>query len=178
MKGLKTLEILDMLIYPKIFKSSLNGTMDYNIAKEKGVMKARLSDGKFTKNSVLDLVKKYGKTDMYKEIFKGDLNADINRENMLVSMNLKSNRSSIVTKNTRLNSKTKNINSKIDINANGNPLVITLKGDVNSPDVGIDAQKLIEKEAVKAVTKEINKFLKGFFKLNKKILVLKNKLFI
>ena len=163
MKSLQTLAVLDMLIYPEIFQSTLNGTMDYNLKKQKGVMKADLSDGKFTKNQVLDLAKQYGKVNMYAESFKGDVNADINKENIVASLNLKSNRSAIVTKNTKLNSKTKKINSKIDINADGNPLIVTLKGNVNSPDVDIDAQKLIEKEATKAVSKEINKYLKGFF---------------
>jgi len=163
MKGLQTLSVLDMLLYPKIFKSSLFGTMDYNLKAQKGVMKADLKDGKFTKNQVLDLAKQYGGVNMYVENFKGKVNADINKEHIVASLDLKSNRSAIVTKNTKLNSKTKKINSKIDINADGNPLVITLKGNVNSPDVGIDAQKLIEKEATKAVTKEINKYLKGFF---------------
>ena len=163
MKGLQTLEILDMLLYPNIFKSSLSGALDYNLAKQKGVMKADLSKGQFTKNQVLDLAKQYGKVNMYAEKFKGKVNADINKEHIIASLDLKSNRSAIVTKNTKLNSKSKKINSKIDINADGNPLIITLKGDVNSPDVDIDAQKLIEKEATKAVTKEINKLLKGFF---------------
>ena len=163
MKGLHTLALLDMLIYPKVFQSSLDGTMDYNLKREKGSIKASLKDGRFTKNQVLDLVKQYGKLNMYKENFKGNVKADINREHILASLDLKSNRSSIFTKNAKLNSKTKKINSKLDISANGNPIIVTLKGDVNSPDVSIDAQKLIEKEATKAITKEISKYLKGFF---------------
>jgi len=163
MDSLQTLTLLDMLIYPKVFQSSLAGTVDYNLKREKGSMKASLKDGRFTKNQVLDLVRKYGKLNMYKEDFKGNVNADIDREYILASLDLKSNRSSILTKNTKLNSKTKKINSKIDISANGNPIVVTLTGDVNSPNVNIDAQKLIEKEATKAVTKEISKYLKRFF---------------
>ncbi len=159
MKAVQTLEVLDMLIYPEIFKSSLNAVVDYNLAQSKGTFNGHLVEGKFTKNQVLDLAKQYGKVNMYAEKFKGDVNADINKENIVASLDLKSNRSAIVTKNTKLNSKTKKINSKIDINADGNPLIITLKGDVNSPDVAIDAQKLLEKEAIK----EINKYLKGFF---------------
>ena len=163
MKSLQTLDALHILIYPEIFKSTLNGVLDYNLAKEKGVMKADLVDGKFTKNQMLTLIKQYAHVDLYKERFKGSVKADINKENIVASLDLKSNKSSIKTKNTKLNSKTKKINSKIDINANGNPIVITLTGNAASPKVQIDAEKLIKKEAEKAITKELNNFFKKLF---------------
>ena len=100
---------------------------------------------------------------MYKQLFKGDVSAKIKQEHILASLDLKSNTSSIMTKNTKLNSKTQSINSKIDINANGNPLTITLNGNVNRPKVGINANKIIKKEATKAVKKELNKLFKKFF---------------
>jgi len=164
LKSIQTLDALHILMYPEIFKSTLVGTLDYNLAKEKGVMKADLVDGKFTKNQMLTLIKQYAHTDLYKERFKGNVKADIEKENIVASLDLKSNRSSIKTKNTKLNSKTKKINSKIDINANGNPIVITLTGNATSPKVKIDAEKLIKKEAEKAVKKELGKFLNGLFK--------------
>ena len=163
LKSIQTLDALHILIYPEIFKSSLIGTLDYNLAKEKGVMIADLIDGKFTQNQMLSLIKQYAHTDLYKQRFKGNVRADINKENIVASLDLKSNTSSIQTKNTKLNSKTKKINSKIDINANGNPVVITLTGNADSPKVKIDAEKLIEKEAEKAVKKGLNKYLKGLF---------------
>jgi len=157
--SMETLEVLDMLIYPKIFDSSINGVVNYNLAEQKGTFKGELKDGKFTKNQVLDLAKQYANTDLYKEIFLGDINANINKENIIASLDLKSNRSSIITKDTKLNSITQQINSKIDINANGNPLIVTLSGNVNAPNVAVDANKLIQKEATKAIQKEAEKFL-------------------
>ena len=163
LKSIQTLDALHILIYPEVFKSTLVGTLDYNLAKEKGVMKADLLDGKFTKNQMLSLIKQYAHVDLYKERFKGDVRADINKENIVASLDLKSNRSSIKTKNTKLNSKTKKINSKIDINADGNPIIITLTGNATSPKVKIDAEKLIKKEAEKAIKKELNNFFKKLF---------------
>ena len=109
LKSIQTLDALHILMYPEVFKSSLVGTLDYNLAKEKGVMKADLVDGKFTKNQMLSLIKQYAHVDLYKERFKGKLGADINKENIVASLDLKSNTSSIKTKNTKLNSKTKKI---------------------------------------------------------------------
>jgi len=161
--SLQTLDVLDMLIYPKIFKSSIKGVLDYNLAKAKGVLNTKLINGKFTHNQVLDLAKQYAHTDMYKEVFKGDVNAKINKENIVASLDLKSNRSSIITKGTKLNSLTKKINSKIDINANGNPFIVYLSRTTDNPKVDVDANKLIKKEATKAVQKEATKLLKSFF---------------
>lgn len=163
LKSIQTIDTLHILMYPEVFKSSLIGTLDYNLVKEKGVMKADLVDGKFTRNQMLDLIKQYAHTDLYKERFKGNANADINKEKIVASLDLKSNKSSIKTKNTRLNSKTQKINSKIDINANGNVVVIGLTGNAASPKVSIDAEKLIKKEAEKAIKKELGKYLKGLF---------------
>jgi hypothetical protein len=157
--SMQTLDILHMLIYPEIFKSDLNAKVDYNLALSKGKMDGNLVDGKFMQNNVFSLVKQYAKVDMYIERFKGDVSADIDKENILASLSLKSNKSSIVTKNTYLNSKTKKIKSKIDIDANHNPVTIKLSGNAESPNIGIDATDLIKKEATKAIKKEIDKNL-------------------
>jgi hypothetical protein len=170
-KALQTLDILDMLLYPKIIKSNIDAKLDYNLAAQKGKFTGLISDGKFTRNQVLDLTKQYAHIDLYKQIFGGDVSANINKETILASLNLKSNTSSIVTKNSYINSKTKRIKSILDINANGNPLVVKLSGNIERPKVEIDASKLIKKEASKAITKELNKrlgkdvgnLLKGLF---------------
>ncbi|QOP46172.1 hypothetical protein [Sulfurimonas paralvinellae] len=156
---LKTLDILDMLLYPKVLAADIDAKVDYNLAAAKGKLTGNISDGKFTRNQVLDLTKQYAHIDLYKQLFMGDVTADINKENILASLELKSNTSSIKTKNTKLNSKTKRIYSIIDINANGNPLVVKLSGNVEKPKVSVDASKIIQKEATKAVTKEIEKHL-------------------
>ena len=169
LNSLQTLDILDILIYPKVFKASIDADLDYNLAHSKGKFSGFLSHGTFTKNKALDLVKKYAHTDMYVQKFKGDVNADINKEKIVAAFDLRSNTSSIKSKNTKLNTLTQKINSKIEIVANKNPLTITLKGNVKSPKVGIDASKLIEKEATKALQKEAKKYMdeKGTKELQK-----------
>lgn len=160
--SLQTLEALKMLIYPEILQASLNGVLDYNLEEAKGTFDAKITDGKFTKNQMLNLVKEFGKIDLYIQEFKGDVHADINEENIIASLDLNSNSSSIKTKDTKLNSKTKQIDSKVDIVANNNPLSITLTGDVTAPKVNIDAKKIIEKEATQVIKKELDNILKKF----------------
>lgn len=169
--AIQTLDALHILIYPEIFKASLDAKLDYNLATKKGKFDGNLIDGKFTKNQMFSLVKEYAKVDMYVETFKGDVHADINKENILASMDLKSNTSSIKTKNTKLNTKTKIIDSKIDIVANKNPVSVTLKGKTSSPRVSVGVEELIKKEVGKAIEKEVGKaieeevgkLLKSFF---------------
>jgi len=157
--SLKTLDILDMLIYPQIFKASLDADLDYNLATSKGNLSGFLSNGTFMKNQLLDLVKKYAHTDMYIEKFKGDVNADINKENIVAAFDLRSNTSSIKTTNTKINTLTQKINSKIDIVANKNPLSITLKGNIKSPKIRVNANKIIKKEVEKVVHKKVSKLI-------------------
>ena len=163
LESLQTLDILDMLIYPKLFKSTLNAKLDYNLANEKGKFNGQLIDGKFTQNQVFVLVKKYAKVDLLVETFQGDVSANINKENILASLDLRSNTSSISTKNTKLNSKTKKIDSHIKIVANKSPVNVTLKGDVQSPKVVVDAEELIKSKAEEVIKKELDKLFKKLF---------------
>lgn len=163
LKSLQTLDTLHMLMYPEVFKSTLDGKVDYNLAEQKGIFNADLKDGKFTQNQVLTLVKQFANIDMYKQIFKGTTSATINKENIVASLDLNSNTSSIKTKDTKLNSKTKQINSKLDIVANNHPLSMTLTGSATAPHVKVDAEKIIKKEAEKAIKKKLGDVLKGFF---------------
>ncbi|MCK9490846.1 MAG: hypothetical protein M0Q24_02055 [Sulfurimonas sp.] len=170
-KNIQTLDALHMLIYPEMFKSSLDANINYNLALKKGKFSGYLKDGTFTKNQMLDLIKQYARINLYAEKFKGDVNADIDAHKITTSLDLSSNTSSIKTKNTRLNTQANTVDSKIDIVANKNPISVTLRGDISSPKVSIDAKELMKKEAEKAIKKEVEKsldkevgkLLKGFF---------------
>ncbi len=162
--NMQTLDVLDMLIYPKVFKSKIDGVLKYNLAKASGTFDAKLKDGEFTKNQVLDLTKQFAKVDLYKQKFTGDANAKINEENIVAFLDLKSNTSSIYTKDTKLNSKTKRIDSNIKIIGNNNPpLYVKLRGDVAAPQIKVDASAIVKDEAKKAVNKEVNKLFKKLF---------------
>ncbi|MEN8147363.1 MAG: hypothetical protein ABFR02_07075 [Campylobacterota bacterium] len=164
MTKLNTLGILKMVMYPEIFDSALNGKLDYNLAKKSGKFYAKTTNGHFTKNQMLDLVKQYGKTDLYKENFVSTFKSRIKEENIYTDLDMRSRKSSIIGKNTYLNSKSRQIDAKLDINANNNPLKVKLKGKVDNPKVTVDASKLIEREVKKEAGKQMKKLFKGLFK--------------
>ena len=163
LKSIQTLDAMKMLLYPPVFKSSLNGTLTYNIADKKGKFKGDIVEGKFEKNMAFSMMKQYAKIDMYKENFKGDISADINKEIVLASFDLRSNTSSIKTVNTMINSDTNRIKSKIEISANKHPIVVKLNGNKTNPKVTIDASSLVKSQVTKKVTEKLGSFLKGLF---------------
>jgi len=158
-KDIQTLEALDMLLYPQIFDSSLNGTLDYNTASQKGVFDANLSNGRFTRNVAMDLYKQYGKRDLYKENFNGTVLSRIDKSKLDTDLFLKSRKSSISSEHMKIDSKTNHIDAKLHIVANKHPLDIYVKGNMDDPDVQVDAQQIIEKEA----GKQLNKLFKKLF---------------
>jgi len=161
--NVQTLGLLHMLIYPELFKSSLNAKVDYNLATSKGDVDGHLIDGHFVKNQTFDLIKQYAHINMYKETFKGDVSANINKEKILANLDLKSRTSSIKTTNTKLNTKTQQIDSKLLIVANKNPINTHLTGDINQPKVSVDLEAFMKSKAGKKVEKELNRFLKKLF---------------
>jgi len=163
-KGIQTLDALKMLIYPQMLKSLLEGTLDYNLKSQKGLFDAKLSNGQFTQNIMIDLIKQYGLIDLYKERFKSTLQSKINKELTYTNLDMRSNKASITGKNIRLNSKTQEIDAKLDVVVNNNPVGVEIKGNVNKPDVKVDVSKLIKKEAEKAIEKEVQKQLDNLFK--------------
>jgi translation initiation factor IF-1 len=163
LKNLQTLKMLHMLYYPEIFKSSLNGKVDYNLAKQQGTLKSLLSNGRFTKNQVADLTKQYAKFDLYKEHFNTTLNSDINKEIITTNLSMQSNKASITDEKLLLNTKTNQIKANLKLIANKHPLTIKLSGNVSKPKVKIDAKDLVQQEAKKAVKKELGSFFKKFF---------------
>ena len=162
-KSLQTLDALKMLTYPEIFKSAMNGVADYNVLTQKGQFKADLSDGTFTQNIMLDLLRQGAGMDLYKERFKGTLDGTIVKENVTANLDLRANKSSITGKGMLLNTKTQQVDAKLQVVANNNPVGVKIKGSMNAPKVNLDLSDLAEKEAKKALQKEVNKLFKKLF---------------
>ena len=163
LKKIQTIKALEMLIYPEVFQSYLDGKLLYDLKAKKGTFKGDLSDGRFAQNMMLSMVKQYGQVDLYKQIFKGNVSADINQEKILTSLALASNTSSISTENAQLDSKKKTIDAKIKILANKHPMSITLKGNTSRPAVMVDPGDMLKGEVQKAVGDKLNGLLKNFF---------------
>jgi len=163
LKEIKTLGLLHILMYPEIFKASLDAKLNYNLLSSKGNVSGDLVNGIFARNQIFSLIKQYIKFDMYKEKFNGKVDAKINKDNIIASLDLRSRKASITTKDTKLNIKTKIIDSKVHVVANTNPVSAEIKGNINRPKVKVDVKDLAKKEINKVIKKEVGKLLKKFF---------------
>ncbi len=162
-KKIQTLAALQMLVYPEIFAASLDGKMDYNLKSKKGAFDAKLYDGKFTRNIMFDLLLGLAKVDLYGEQFNGSLHSKINGEVVASDLDLRSNHASITGKYATLDTKTRQIDARLDVVANNNPIGVTIKGSVDKPAVNLDTSALIKQEANKAIKKEVGKLLQNLF---------------
>ncbi len=161
--SIETLKALRMLTYPEVFASSLEGKLDYDLESKKGRLDAQLHNGRFTQNEMIDLVRQFGNYNLYNERFESTLISRIHKEQTSSDLDMVAGNATIKGKDIRLNTQTRRIDAKLDVVANRNPLGVRLRGDVNAPQVDVDATKLIEKEAGKLIEKEVGKFLKGLF---------------
>lgn len=167
LQSIQTMKALEMLIYPEIFDSSLNGKLAYNTKEQKGTFNGDLADGKFAPNMMLTMVKQYGQVDLYKEKFTGDVKADINKEKLLASLALKSNTSAIEVENAKLDSKEKTVDATVKITANKHPISVTLKGNTSAPKVSVDAGDIMKDQVIQQINKkvggDVGSLLKSFF---------------
>ncbi|MFA5234853.1 MAG: hypothetical protein WC390_10675 [Sulfurimonas sp.] len=164
LSSIKSMKLLNMLIYPELVDATLNAKIDYNLALSKGVIKTQVADAIFAKNQTFDLIKQYLKFDMYRENFNGDINANILKENILATVDLRSKEASIVTKSTKLNTLTNQLDTDITLIAKKNVISGRLSGDVDSPKVTIDLEKLMKSEAGKKIEEKVGKEIDKLFK--------------
>ncbi len=167
LSDVRTKKLLWILKYPEIFDGGMFAKVDYNFKSQKGTAKADFKNGKFVKNHVFDLLKQFGKVDLYKEYFNGNAKADINKEKIAAAFDLKSRKAEIRSQRTLLDTKRSQIDSKIEMRVKKTPVTVTLKGDISKPMVGVDMKAFMKSEAGKKLEKkaekEINKLLDKLF---------------
>lgn len=168
LKNLQTLEMMKMLIYPQVFESSLSGILDYNLKTRKGKLDATLAEGRFVPNVMTILVDQLAGFDLSRERFEGNLTSSINGEKIVAELALRSNNASVTGEGVKLNTKTKQIDARLHIVANDNPIDVNIRGHVSNPKVDVDVKNLLKREAEKYIEKQVGtqleKLLKGLFK--------------
>ena len=163
LNDVRTKKVLWILKYPEIFDGGMYAKVDYDLANQKGVAKADFKDGKFVRNQVFDLLKKFGKVDLYREYFNGNAKADINKEKIAAIFDLKSRKAEIKSSKTLLDTKRQTIDSKIDLKVEKTPVSVTLKGEIAKPKVGVDLQAFMKSEAGKKLQKKAGKEIQKLF---------------
>ena len=147
--ALDTQKVLKRFFYPTIFQATLDGDLQYNINTQKGLLHSKLTNGIFSKNKLLKLVKKYTDINPYKEQFNGDFDANIDGKIFLINFDLFSPSIALATKKAKLNTQTKKIDALIHLEAKSNEIAIKLSGDVAKPQMQLDVKNLMINQLLK-----------------------------
>ena len=141
--NMNSLFVLDMLQYPKIFDSAINGNLKYDRQTQMGNMNFILSKGTFTQNKLMSILEKTLKFDGTKEIYNNiKIDGVINKTLVNANLNMQSNNTSITSNNATLNLENDNLNADLLLKVRKYELAGILRGNAKNPNLRIDTGKL------------------------------------
>jgi hypothetical protein len=170
-KDLNLMEVMDMLMYPKIFDSTANGILKYNITAKKGKLDAYSLDGHFLPNKLSSLINTLAHFDLTKEIYKkAVIHSDIDNKKLISDLYMDSKLTHITSKRALIDLEKEYINAKLKIYIVKRPLIARIKGNLYSPHIKLDVKEFFKsrlKDKSKKKLKETEKKIKE--KIKKKI---------
>ena len=163
-KNLRTLEVLKMMGYPEVMDAPVNGTFVYNTTSRKGKLDSRFDKAMLTRSKMTDLIGSLTHTDLRKERFnKGTLISVINKDIIDSKLDMHSKKMSLKSKKFIINSKKQVIDARFALKIKKYPADVIVRGNINTPDVSLDAKSMVTPEVQEKVGKEINRFLDKLF---------------
>lgn len=158
LKKIQVVKLTHMLYYPKIFDSSMDADLVYNLATKKGELHAQAFNGRILPNKMSFLLNQLAHFDITKEIYKvTKLDSTIDDKEILSNLDMQSRLTHISTHNAKIDLARQQIDAKLRIEIQKRPVYVKLSGSLTSPNVKVDAKELIKSRA----KKEIQKRLKG-----------------
>ncbi len=166
-KGIKFVELTDMLYYPRVFDSIMDATLHYNLLTQQGDLKAQAFDGHILPNEMSMILSQMANFDITKEIYKlTELNSTINKKIILSSLDMKSRLTHITSNDAMLDMENNRVDAKLRIDLRGRPLYVKIKGDIYNPSITLDIKSLftdrVKKEIDKHLGDKIPSEIKGF----------------
>ncbi|GAA9464718.1 hypothetical protein BTM444_11470 [Helicobacter pylori] len=132
--NISALKVLDLFNYPKFFQSLADANLDYDLSAKQGVLKARLKNARFIKNSFSDFLYSISKFDITKEIYNdANLISQINQQRLLSNLSLKSPKTQLQIHNGLLDLKTKQMDMLMDAEILKFVFKMKLQGNMHQP---------------------------------------------
>lgn len=155
-KNIQTVALTDMLLYPHIFDSRANVTIDYNTDKEDGTLHAELLNGQILPNKMSFLLQQMANFDITKEIYQRTIiDTKIDKKVLHSDLYMKSRLTEINSTNGTIDLKDQTINTTLNIKIRKNKLPVTLTGALTSPDIKIDTKALFKSKAKEELKKRL-----------------------
>ncbi|WP_187648123.1 hypothetical protein [Nitrosophilus labii] len=155
-RDIKVTALTDMLIYPRVFDSTMDADLTYNIKSKKGVLSAKLLKGRILPNQMTFLLSQMAKFDITKEIYEETIiDSKIDDKVFISNLDMKSRLTHITSKNALLDMNKNRVDTKLRIDIRKRPVYVKVKGDINKPKVSIDAKELLKDKLEKKLEKKI-----------------------
>lgn len=155
-RGINVIELTNMLIYPKIFDSTMDADLSYNLASKKGKFIANLFDGRILPNKMTFLLNQMAKFDITKEIYKKiTIDGKIDNKMIISNLEMQSRLTHISSKDAILDLDKNRVDAKLKIDIKKKPVYVKIRGDINKPKVSIDAKSIIKEKAKKEIIKKV-----------------------
>ncbi|MBD3766751.1 MAG: hypothetical protein IE928_02220 [Gammaproteobacteria bacterium] len=179
LQDLSAVELSRLLGMKPVFKSRLEGQINYHIAQQQGTFSALLSDGQILPNDVSALLNQAARFDVTREVYKTvTTQGHIQQKVITADLDMQSQLTHINSQGARIDLSQQQLDMLINVAIQGLKLPVHLKGDLTSPSVSADFASLLqqnfkqnlqqnaEKAAREAIEKEKEK-LQQQFKLPK-----------
>ena len=138
-------KILEMLLYPDFFTSTIAANVDYDLKNATGTLKASSDDGKFKQNQLGVLLLAITGLDITSEIYNNIIfDATIIKEMIRFKANMVSQNTQIKTDDGSINQLSRDISSKIDIKIKENHYEAKLSGKTDNPKIKMDTNALLK----------------------------------
>ena len=156
-------DLLYKMNKPEIFDSKANFDLQYDLAIKKGKLNANLLNGHFLPNDYSNIISQLAKFDLTKEIYETvKIESNINEKQFVSNLNMQSKNTQIQADDAFLDFDKNLIDAKLNTKIKDNNFVITLKGDMKKPNIGLDTKELLKNEVEKnrdKIEEKLNKVL-------------------
>lgn len=148
-------KLLYMLKKDEFFDSKLDVDLNYNIQNGNGNFFANIKNGHLIMNSLTKKIKDLSTIDVTKELYEeGNIKSEITLDKIVSNLYLKGSKSIIETKNSKLDFVNNEIDTKLDINLNGNKFSVFLTKSLDNPNIKIDIKNLLQETIRKNINNE------------------------
>ncbi len=162
LKNIKVVALTHMLYYPKVFDSSMDAQLHYDIATKRGKLRAQAHDGRILPNKMSLLLKQMANFDITREVYKlTELNSTIDDKMVVSNLDMQSRLTHISSKEAKLDLDKQQVDAKLRIEIQDRPVYVKIAGKLQDPQIKIDVKELIKGRVKKELQKRLqNKMIK------------------
>lgn len=154
MNDISAQKLMQMLVYPQVFKSKVTGNIKYDLKERKGSINSQLKEAQLLPNDLTKLIKKFNGVDLAKERFnESKFNAKIAQEHIAFEFHAKSKTTTIILSDAHLNTKGNTIKANYNVAIENKDVGGKIKGDINNPKISVDSSKYIQRELNSVIDK-------------------------